>query len=95
MVWGFMNASGVGNLQIIEGVMEQFVYINILKNNLQLTVDKLGLGRNYIFQQDNDHKLTALNSRLWLVYNTLTQLHKPPQSEDIKGRKGFSTRLDD
>ncbi len=94
MVWGSMSASGVGNLQIIEGVMDQFVYINILKNNLQTTVDKLGLGRNYIFQQDNDPKHTALNSRLWLLYNTPAQLHTPPQSPDVNPIEHLWSYLD-
>lgn len=31
MVWGCMSAKGPGNLHFIEGVMDQHMYLNILK----------------------------------------------------------------
>lgn len=83
MVWGCMSAAGVGKLHFIEGTMDHKMYINILKENLNVSAEKLGLQGNYIFQQDNDPKHTALNTRLWLLYNTPKQLNTPPQSPDI------------
>ena len=64
------QANGVGNLKIIDGIMDQYVYIDILKNNLQSSVEKMNLTEDYIFQQDNDPKHAAINTRLWLLYNT-------------------------
>ncbi|GFX23802.1 transposable element Tcb1 transposase [Trichonephila clavipes] len=59
MVWGCMAVSGVGKLVFIDGIMHKMVYLTILQNNLKESADKLGLGSNFIFQQDNDPKHTA------------------------------------
>ena len=83
MVWGCMSASGVGNLTFIESTMNQYDYINILKNNLHQSSEKLGLPRDFYFQQDNDPKHTAFDARLWLLYNVKNQLKTPPQSLDL------------
>lgn len=83
MVWGCMSASGVGKLKIIDGIMDHTMYINILKENLAPSVEKMGLQDGYIFTQDNDPKHTALNTRLWLLYNTPKYMPTPPQSPDL------------
>lgn len=83
MVWGCMASSGVGKMEIVEGIMNQFVYIDILKRNLKVSAEMLGISNDYYFQQDNDPKHTAHNARLWLLYNTPHQLRTPPQSPDI------------
>lgn len=83
MVWGCMAASGVGNLVIIEQIMDKNVYLNILKSNLKESAAKLGLGTTFIFQQDNDPKHTAHIVKEWLLYNTPKQLKTPPQSPDM------------
>lgn len=83
MVWGCMAASGVGNLIFIDSIMNQGLYIEILKKNLKQSAAKLGLENEYWFQQDNDPKHTALNTKLWLVYNVKNQLRTPPQSPDL------------
>ncbi|GFT96945.1 transposable element Tc1 transposase [Trichonephila clavipes] len=59
MVWGCMAATGVGNLVIIDGIMNQYSYLNILNNNLSQSASKLGLNGSFTFQQDNDPKHTA------------------------------------
>ena len=43
MVWGCMSAHGVGNLVFIDGIMNQYVYINILKENLIPSAEKMGI----------------------------------------------------
>ena len=59
MVWGCMSANGVGNLVIIVGIMDQYVYRNILEANVLQSAEKLGLAEGFIFQQDNDPKHTS------------------------------------
>ncbi|GFS96088.1 transposable element Tc1 transposase [Trichonephila clavipes] len=54
MIWGCMAALGVGKLVSIDGIMHKMAYLNILQNNLKESADKLRLGSNFIFQQDND-----------------------------------------
>lgn len=83
MVWGCMAANGVGNLVFIDSIMDHKAYLQILKDNLQESREKLGLPDDFLFQQDNDPKHTAHNVRLWLVYNLKNQLHSPPQSPDL------------
>ncbi|GFU98571.1 transposable element Tc1 transposase [Trichonephila clavipes] len=80
MVWGCMAATGVGNLVIIDGIINQYSYLNILKNNLSPSASKLGL--DFTFQQDNDPKHTARVVREWLLYNVQKQVNTPPQSPD-------------
>ncbi|GFW15572.1 transposable element Tc1 transposase [Trichonephila clavipes] len=80
MVWGCMAASGVGKLVFIDGIMHKMAYLNILQNNLKESADKLGLGSNFIFQQDNDPKNTAFVIKEWLLYHCRNQLNTPPQS---------------
>lgn len=83
MVWGCMSAKGVGKLTFIESTMDQYGYLNILKENLKQSAQQLNLGQDYWFQQDNDPKHTAQNVKLWLLYNTTHQLNSPPQSPDL------------
>lgn len=83
MIWGCMSTAGVGNLQIIDGIMDQKVYLNILKENLIQSARKFGLAENFHFQQDNDPKHKAYNVRQWLIYNTPHLLETPPQSPDL------------
>lgn len=83
MVWGCMSAAGVGNLAFIEEIMNKTVYLNILKNNLNQSAEKLDIRRDYYFQQDNDPKHTAADVKMWLAYNTPHMLNTPPQSPDM------------
>ena len=83
MVWGCMSAKGVGKLHFIEGKIDHMMYIDILKKNLRASAEKMGLGEDFIFQQDNDPKHTARNTKHWLLYNTPKRLETPPQSPDL------------
>lgn len=83
LLWGCMSAGGIGNLHFINGIMDQHVYLNILRDNLRESAQKLGLEARYIFQQDNDPKHTANLVREWMIHNVRQQLHTPPQSPDI------------
>ncbi|GFX80987.1 transposable element Tc1 transposase [Trichonephila clavipes] len=81
--WGCMVATGVGNLFIIGGIMNQYSYLNTLKNNLSLSSSKLGLDGFFTFQQDNEPKHTPRVVREWLLYNGRKQVKNPPQSSDF------------
>ncbi|KOC62209.1 hypothetical protein WH47_03967 [Habropoda laboriosa] len=59
-----MAAGSTGNLVFIDGILDKYKYLNILKNNVKDSARKLGLLRHFHFQQDNDPKRTA-----WIVKN--------------------------
>ncbi|GFW24975.1 transposable element Tcb2 transposase [Trichonephila clavipes] len=83
MVWGCMAPTGVGNLVIIDGIMNQYSYLNTLKNNPSQCASKLGPDGSFTFQQDNELKHTARVDREWLLYNVRKQVKTPPQSPDL------------
>lgn len=83
MVWGCVSAAGVGNLHFIEGIMDQNVYLNILKQNLMPSTEKLGIRESFKFYQDNDPKHKAHKIRNWLLYNCPKVFETPPQSPDL------------
>ena len=82
-VWGSIAASGVGNLVVIEVTMDPTEYRNILRNYLKVSAQRLGLGNQWVFQQDDDPKHTAHAVREWVLYNVPKQLHSPLQSPDL------------
>ncbi|GBN55407.1 Transposable element Tc1 transposase [Araneus ventricosus] len=83
LVWGCMSALGLDNLIFIDGIMNHAHYLNILRDNLKLSAENLGIRNNFVFYQDNNPKHTALNVRLWCLYNCPQNLKTPPQSLDL------------
>lgn len=83
MVWGCFAYNGTGHLKIIEGTMNAAKYIQILEDCLQSSVEKLELGPDWVFQQDNDAKHTAKATRAWLQNNNINVLTWPSQLPDM------------
>jgi hypothetical protein len=83
MVWGCMGYAGVGEIAIVEGIMNAKGYVNMLGGNLKKCVRKLGIQDSHLFQQDNDPKHTARVTGEWHLYNARGLLQTPPQSPDI------------
>ena len=50
--------------------MKQENYVDILKQNLKISVRKLKLGRKWVFQMDNDPKHTSKIVANWLNKDT-------------------------
>ena len=83
MIWGCMASSGVGSFEFINGTMTQYTYLDIVKQNIKLSAKKLGLNRQFIFQEDNDPKHTSKLVQDFYKTNKITRLEWPPQSPDI------------
>ncbi|GFT71011.1 putative smar5 [Trichonephila clavipes] len=83
MVWGSFSAAAPGTLHFIEERMHQNVYLDILKTNLPLWVQKLSLGNNWRFYQDNDPKHKAYRVCSWLLYNCPHVMEIPLKAPDI------------
>ncbi|GBM68326.1 Transposable element Tcb1 transposase [Araneus ventricosus] len=69
MVWGCMSAVDVRNLHFIDGMMDKYMYLDILKQNLQQSAEKIGILPHYKFYQDNDPNNNAHICRLWALYH--------------------------
>lgn len=82
MVWGCFGWNGVGNLHVINGTLTSAKYVRILKDHMVPSAERL-FQDDYIFQQDNDPKHTAKNTKSWFESNRIELLNWPPQSPDL------------
>lgn len=83
MVWACMSYHGVGNLVFIQGNMNKMIYLNILRENLHQSGEKMGIRNCFEFYQDNDPKHKAYEVRSWLLYNCPKVVDTPAQSPDL------------
>ncbi|GBO01040.1 Transposable element Tcb1 transposase [Araneus ventricosus] len=83
MVWGCMSAVGVGNLHFIDGITDKYMYLDILKQNLKQSAEKMGILPHYKLYQDNDPKHNARICRLWALYHCPQAIRTPVQSPDV------------
>lgn len=67
MVRGSMALSGVGNVNFIDVKMGHIEYRSILRNNLKVFAQRLGLGSQWVYQQDNDPKHTVHEVKEWVL----------------------------
>ncbi|GBM10788.1 Transposable element Tcb1 transposase [Araneus ventricosus] len=78
-----MASSGVGNLDFIDGTMNKYVYLGILKRNLKQSASNLGISRHFKLYQDNEKKHIADICKLWGLYHCPGVIKTPAQSPDL------------
>jgi transposase len=83
MIWGCFAASGTGKYEFIDTTMDQYVYQGIISRNVKESARNLSLGRQFVFQQDQDPKHTAKSTLEFFKDNNLKLLKWPPQSPDL------------
>lgn len=54
---------GHGVLDIVEGIRDQYVHLNVLKECLLVCKEKIGLDKYFYFYQDSDAKHNPYNVR--------------------------------
>ena len=59
MLWGYIAASGTGDISRVEGRMDSIKFQQILEANVTPSVKKLKLKRGWLLQMDNDPKHTS------------------------------------
>jgi hypothetical protein len=83
MVWGCMVVNEVRNLVFIDGKMNKYYYLKILRENLKQSAEKLNILNNFQYYQDNDPKHKAYIVREYLLCNCPKVFETPPQFPDL------------
>jgi transposase len=84
MVWGCMLWEGVGYACKIDGIMDSNLYVQILDDDLQASLDYYHKSASdIIFQQDNDSKHTSAKAKEWFEDHDFTLLRWPAISPDL------------
>jgi transposase len=82
-VWGCFTATGVGELHLIDGIMDAVKYKRILSTKMIPSANRLFGQDEWVFQQDNDPKHTARTVQSYLSNKQVTVLEWPAQSPDL------------
>lgn len=83
MVWASMSALGPGPIRLVDGVMDQYQYRDILEETMLPAAAVMFDNRSWIFQHDNDPKHTARSVRQWISDQDFESLWWPAQSPDL------------
>lgn len=84
MMWGCMLWEGPGFACKIDGKMDADLYVNILEDEFQQSLQYYNkTSNNIIFQHDNDPKHTSKKATQWLSNNNIQTLTWPAQSPDL------------
>lgn len=82
MVWGCFSGHGIGPIHKINGIMDRFVYKDILKD-VMLTHAEENMPLKWTFQQDNDPKHTSKVVKEWFDVEKIEVMKWPAQSPDL------------
>ena len=84
MMWGCFSGKGLGPLVKVDGKMNRFDYIQILKKHLLPLIKEEFNCRGYWFQDDNAPVHTAEDVKKWVLMNKIKVLKDwPSQSPDL------------
>ena len=84
MLWGCFGWDGVGYSCKIDGRMDATLYVFILEDELQLSLQHWGKKiEEEVFQQDNDPKHTSQKAKNWSNDHSFEVMVWPPQSADL------------
>ena len=82
MAWGCSTASGIGEQHVIDGIITSAKYVRIISNHMVPSAEKL-FNVNFIFQQDNEPKHKAGNTKRWFRSKNIDLLDWPSQSLNL------------
>ena len=82
MGWGCFSALGTGLIHKINGIMDRFVYKDIMED-VMLPHTEWEMPLKWIFQQENDTKHTSKVVKQWFKDKNITIMEWPAQSPDL------------
>ena len=82
MVWGCFLALGTGLIHKVNGIMDRFVYKDIMED-VMLPHTEWEMPLKWIFQQDNDPKHKSKVVKQWFKDKNITIMEWPAQSPDL------------
>ena len=94
MLWGCFSRNGVGSLVEIDGRLEQHKYRYLLEDNLHYSAHLMGLGDNFVFQQDLCRIHTAPAVKDFFTENSIEVMDWVPQSPDFNPIENLWSCLD-
>ena len=83
MVWACIGYNGVGALKIVDNTLDRIGYVRISSTHLQKSADNLGVGDDFIFQQDGATCHTAAFTMKFFETNGIEVVDWPAQSPDL------------
>src|SRR5260370_33920037 len=84
MLWGCFGWDGVGYACKIDGNMDANLYVSILEDELQNSLQYWGkTPEEVVFQQDNDPKHTSKKAKTWLADHGFDVMVWLPQSPNL------------
>jgi len=84
MMWGCMCWEGVGFACRIDGRMDADLYVSIMEDDLQNSLEHWGkTPQDIVFQQDNDPKHTSKKAQTWFQDHDFEVMAWPAQSPDL------------
>ncbi len=84
MLWGCISWRGMGKLVKLEGKVNSQKYLDMLDEYLDPSVEVMGLGDRWIFQQDNAPIHVSKLAKAWFSRNEVNVLKDwPSQSPNL------------